>query len=135
MSLNFREELYSFFIANSLITTRDANRILLFPQSSGPKTFLVPVITIEEITNTFDADMEGDAGQTHPVMQIGIFFKTQRRAIELARTVQALLHGFKGSIGGTRVNGAFIINRRENYEIEAKLYRVDLDIRFAVCPN
>lgn len=76
----------------------------------------LPWLRYQRTNTNDDVSHDGAGGLTQTIFSIDCFGSNQTTADNLADAVRESLRGFRGSIGGTTVRGAFIRDKSDDYD-------------------
>lgn len=130
---DIRVGLRALLLANAAISPAvGASRVypLVLPQGTTATS-----IVYSRISGIGDHHSTGPSGLARPRFQVDCWATTHNAAAALALLVKECLDGYQGSVqwddnspgNAIEIQGIFFDSERENYDSEAKLYRVSHD--------
>lgn len=119
----FVEELFS-FISNA--ATSAGTR---FYPNSLRQNVVLPACRYFRVSNPQDHSHSGVSALNRPRFQIDCYGSTYLAAVQLAKELQVLLDGYRGSMGTHKVSAAFMEDAgKDDHDPETGRHRVGIDI-------
>ena len=99
-----------------------------------PEEPTYPAVTCLRISTPEEHTLDGKPSLADPKFQIGCWARTYSQAKQLAAAVRALLDGFIGALGagGPACQGALIVDHRDYFESEPRVWNMQLDVTLQV---
>jgi hypothetical protein len=120
------EDLTTYLIANAALIAVVNGRI--YPQVL-PQHATLPAIVYSQIHGKPGNTMENASGFTDALFQFACVGTSYFDVKKTARNLRTALEGFAGTMGSTKVYGAFQETERDGYDSETLEYRTDLDFK------
>lgn len=120
------EDLTTYLIANSALVATVNGRIYsqILPQHA-----VLPAIAYSQIHGKPGNTMENASGFIDALFQFTCVAMSYFDAKKTARSLRTALEGFAGTMGSTKVYGAFQESERDGFNFETLEYRTDLDFK------
>lgn len=97
----------------------------------APQNVTKPYVRFQRIDTPREYSHQGYSGLAHPRFQFSVFAETPESAKAVVDQVRTALQGYVGTMGGSggvTVQAAMVVDERDNYEPDTKLYREDIDV-------
>ena len=120
------EDLTAYLIANAGLTALVNGRIY---SQVLPQHAVLPAIVYSQIHGKAGNTMENASGFTDATFQFACMAMSYYDAKKTAKSLRAALEGFAGTMGSTKVYGAFQEAERDGFDFETLEYRTDLDFK------
>jgi hypothetical protein len=121
------EDLTAYLAANAGLIAVVNGRI--YPQTL-PQHATLPAIVYSQIHGKPGNTMENASGFTDALFQFACMAMSYSDAKKTAKSLRTALEGFAGTMGATKVYGAFQEAERDGFDFETLEYRTDLDFKF-----
>ncbi len=96
-----------------------------------PEAGNVPAITYSRVSRigypVYNKDDAESRRLTSGRFQVDVWSNTGENAATIAGNVRRQLDGFKGTVSTLDIQGAFLMDEADGYDVETKLYRVRQD--------
>lgn len=129
MALNFEESLYNKLKTTASITALCSTRIypLITPQGA-----IFPHVVYQRVSSNKYHSIGGDTGEISHNYQIDIYAETYSGVKALAEKIRLTLQNFNGLLytNGVTVKAVLMLNETDDFDEEAKIYRVMQEYSF-----
>lgn len=88
----------------------------IYPQLA-PQNAALPYVTYQRIDTPRLRSLDGPVGLASPRVQIDCWSARYKEAKQLGEAIRKMLDGFKGSYGGEVVQGVFLEDERDAFEL------------------
>ncbi len=88
----------------------------VFPQRA-PQQKDLPYVVYEMISSQHMKDMDGASGLANPLFRVTSWETTYKKVKTLAEAVRLALVGFRGTILGTKIQGIFLENQLDGFDL------------------
>lgn len=124
--MSIESDLYTHLVSDVTLQGLISTRLypLLRPQDS-----LLPAITYQRVATVRNYNIEQDQNLNDVRIQYNIFASTYRETKAIAERMITLLSGYRGTIGGSLVNGIFLELETDEYDEEKNIPWHILDFR------
>ena len=117
--------LASLLLSNSTVTAIIADQIspLVLPESAK-----YPAVTYQVISSIAEYTNDGPAGFARTRIELNAWATTYGSSKAVAQAIRAVLDGYSGTLpDGTHVANAIVVNISDQFDSDARLYRVQTD--------
>lgn len=126
--MTMEEALYAYLSTYAGLTALIGTRVYPFvlPQNAAK-----PAVTFQRVDTPREYTHDGYAGLAHPRFQFACFALSQPASAAVAEQIRLALQGYTGTmggVGGVVVQFAVVVDQRDGYENDTKLFSTALDV-------
>lgn len=124
--MTIESALYTLLSSYSALAALVGTRIYM---NTAPQEAALPLITYQVISNERDYHHGGQASMAGPYVQFTIQAQTYQSARAVCAAVRARLSGYKGTVSTVVIDGCFLENEFDGYNLDTPTHTVRQDYR------
>jgi len=122
------EALYARLTGDAQVAAIVGTRVRPIKLKQGDST---PALSYFEVFGVHETGLSGSHGAATSMFQIDCWGKGYAEVRNLGEKVRLALHNWRGTLGGTEVQGVYAVETQEDYDQDAELYRKIVECRIA----
>lgn len=108
--MSFEADFRTFLLSAGGVSSRVVDRVTW---GELPDAEAKPSISLWTMDNGPDYVMQGASGLEQRRVQVDCWSMTLAESVAIADAIAGLIDGFRGTVGATQLQGAFVVNRSE----------------------